>query len=830
MKKIIGLVSVATLVSACGGDPKSSSNMPDTLIPDDFVYSSSSTSSSEPTNPDDIVKQSLPFHETFSATNTRHLFSPSYKALNSNPELSFYHATGGFGENYVPEASTSSWLTANANPKLRLSNGRFTLGQSQQDNTNLTVPGTSNIIPGEFDLSEPYTISFCVNQASGAGNLEIYVDNNTTGGNNSLHGSGNASRIAQQQAGTLVVGERFSVSIPNQIQAKQIGTTSSFLQFRVSSGGNVVFDDLIIETQSKPFTGTVPTCVAEDGIDPEPEVAPAAPNVTAVEGDRQITVSWPHSGVGATYEVFYNTTNSLEGAYDLWENPMSGNSVTIIDLVNGQEYWVFVRATNAVGSSEWSEAKSATPAEPIDPGLDVSRTFKLFSKPADEDLQGSGDPAGLAVDTVVVSDTLNFYNKNGTGLRFRASGAWNYNSSSFVDGATVMVADGEVQAGDLRTYIELPLTPGREVTLTYRLKRTSANIGKVGFLTDTGVVWRSIALSGADTAVFDETFTLPEGHAISSLKLVYSREGASGGGLDLIALRKHYAGETTAELDPLVTDDGSSSSADSSISSSVSSSITSSEASSSSVSSEVSSSSSSSVISSSSVSSSEASSQSPNDGGSSSSQSSITWAPQASENLSFLGASTVVANHSVTANGLSVTATGGNLSTSVFDTYFVSQAVSTGNFRFSARLASVSGDTENLGNSYRFGLLAIAGKDPQDNYASIPAFADVGFYYGNAFTGSRANNKADNSRTRSDITGIGVGSYVAIEIYDDVRDPLKKRIRRLTSTDGETWAEANSTTDVKAVGGDSEWHLGIFAAPGTNNITFEFTDIKIEPL
>lgn len=550
MKKILGLSIAVTFLSACGGDPESSKNIPDTLIPDDFVYSSAS-SSSEPNDNTEIINQSLPFYESFSATNTRHLFSTNYKSLNSNPELSFYHATGGFGENYTPEANTTSWLTANPNPKMRLSNGRFTIGQSQQDNENQTVNGTSKIIPGEFDLSEPYTISFCVNQASGGGNLEIYVDNNTTGANNSLHGSGNASRIAQQQASTLKAGERFSISIPNQVQVKQIGTSTSFLQFRVSSGGNVVFDDLIIETQSKPYTGVIPECIAEDGIDPEPEVVPATPQVTLLEGDKQITVNWPHSGVGASYEVFYNTTNSLEGAYGLSENPMTDNSVTITDLENGQEYWIFVRANNAVGSSEWSLAKSAVPTAPPAPDLEASRTFKIFTKPDDQYLQGTGDPAALVTGQVVVTDLLNFFNKSGSALRFRAAGVWNFNSSSFVDSATVMVADGEVQSGELRSYIEIPITVGREVTLTYRMKRTSSNAGKIAFITDGGIVHKSIAVSGEDTSVFDETFTLLEGHNISSLKLVYSREGGGSGGLDLISLRKHYAGESTPELDRL---------------------------------------------------------------------------------------------------------------------------------------------------------------------------------------------------------------------------------------------------------------------------------------
>src|SRR5690606_8067403 len=190
-----------------------------------------------------IVNETIPFHENFdNAVNTRGFFSADYKALNTDTELPFYYATGGFlDEEGNPSPTATSWITADANRKLQIGNGRFTLGQTRLE-AGTTTADSSIPTWGEFDLSKDYRLSFCVTQVSSpsGSNFEIYVDNNTTGGNNSRYGAGNASRIFQVATHTLILGQRHEVLVPATTGGTLIGTATSFLQFRVSSGGFAV--------------------------------------------------------------------------------------------------------------------------------------------------------------------------------------------------------------------------------------------------------------------------------------------------------------------------------------------------------------------------------------------------------------------------------------------------------------------------------------------------------------------------------------------------------------------------------------------------------------
>lgn len=118
--------------------------------------------------------------------------------------------------------------------------------------------------------------------------------------------------------------------------------------------------------------------------------------------------------------------------------------------------------------------------------------------------------------------------------------------------------------------------------------------------------------------------------------------------------------------------------------------------------------------------------------------------------------------------------------------------------------------------------------NPVASYADLAPWADIGFYVNTtpALTGSRANLKTDGTRSRSDISGLAVGNYVRIEVYDAAGG--LKRVRRLTSTDGITFTQANSTTDFKATDTTDNWFVGLYAAPGVNELTIEFDNIVIE--
>ena len=199
------------------------------------------------------------------------------------------------------------------------------------------------------------------------------------------------------------------------------------------------------------------------------------------------------------------------------------------------------------------------------------------------------------------------------------------------------------------------------------------------------------------------------------------------------------------------------------------------------------------------------------------------------EALSLVGSSTTAPSGSVslsTETAVTLTATGGDLGSTNHHLFFAHQQIAKSDFVFTARIASVTGATGASSNNYRFGLMVMSDIAPVATYAELGAWADVGFYVSptSVLTGSRANSKTDTTRTRSDIAGLAVGNYVRIEVYDA---GLLKRVRRLTSIDGITFTQANSSTDFKATSTTDNWFIGLYAAPGTNNVTIEFDNISI---
>lgn len=218
------------------------------------------------------------------------------------------------------------------------------------------------------------------------------------------------------------------------------------------------------------------------------------------------------------------------------------------------------------------------------------------------------------------------------------------------------------------------------------------------------------------------------------------------------------------------------------------------------------------------------------DTSSSSSSSSIApvWNGEA---LSLVGTSTTEPSGNISVNSataVTLTATGGDLSSANHHMFFAHQQIAKSDFVFTARIASVNGVTTASTNTYRFGLMVMSDINPVASYADLAPWADIGFYVNTtpALTGSRANLKTDGTRSRSDISGLAVGNYVRIEVYDAAGG--LKRVRRLTSTDGITFTQANSTTDFKATDTTDNWFVGLYAAPGVNELTIEFDNIVIE--
>jgi hypothetical protein len=190
--------------------------------------------------------------------------------------------------------------------KMGMSNSRFTIGQILSDLTSPAIPdrkrdttdsptGASLALGswGELNLTEPYRVSFCLVDygisGAGASNLEVWVDNNSGGRQTESIHSISSLLLRTAITGTgiaMVAGNRIVVDVPGDaymvdnsgarvgptlavIQPLDglfmpVGTFSSFLQLRVSSGGYAVISDLIIEYQEQDNAADLTTPCTQD--------------------------------------------------------------------------------------------------------------------------------------------------------------------------------------------------------------------------------------------------------------------------------------------------------------------------------------------------------------------------------------------------------------------------------------------------------------------------------------------------------------------------------------------------------------------------------------
>ncbi len=282
-----------------------------------------------------------------------------------------------------------------------------------------------------------------------------------------------------------------------------------------------------------------------------PLVAPAVPTELVLEsGDQQIVATWNSVDGAETYTVAYNLVNdAVTGATLVEDIPADALSETISQTIsglsNGSSYYVFVKALNAAGESDFTAAASATPVAPAGGDQDYEWNFDASAYQALPGFFANAyDPSGTnnitTSETIHEVDNLLVFLNNGTALRFRGnSSVWNLNGNSWDESSSLVPAIGEA-APALRAYIAIPIDIGREVTLSVTYKQTSSSVasGKIVFIgSDNTVLASKDALAGTDVI----EYTAPEGHALTHIKIIYSREGASGGGIDIGPVAKAYA-------------------------------------------------------------------------------------------------------------------------------------------------------------------------------------------------------------------------------------------------------------------------------------------------
>lgn len=282
---------------------------------------------------------------------------------------------------------------------MAISGARFTVGQLRPDIIDLdyvpddlnygksdTSDAPVNSSWGELDLSEGYSVSFCLRDSGPAGagtggNLEVYVDNNS-GGNQDRSMHGVNSLLLRTPAESLEPGNRMVVNVPGdtylvdnngervgdiiESTATVVGTEQSFLQLRVSSGGYAVMSDLVIEHQSDSMS-SYPVCEADDGLF-EPEM---------LEGQPFVGMPLDANFDQSTDDFFgFEGTNFLAFPDDLtrafYSSTMGTSRFVLQDGVArfGNSNWT-------IGNRHGDDTSEDDTLEDLSGGLDLSEPYRI---------------------------------------------------------------------------------------------------------------------------------------------------------------------------------------------------------------------------------------------------------------------------------------------------------------------------------------------------------------------------------------------------------------------------------------------------------------------
>jgi hypothetical protein len=184
---------------------------------------------------------------------------------------------------------------------------------------------------------------------------------------------------------------------------------------------------------------------------------PGKPRLTASEA--KIIVQWNAVKRAKTYQVYYNRTNTTEGAWVLPEEISAAPgamTATIPDLTNGQAYYVWVKAKNSAGESGYSPSNNTTPHEKE--RLNMNNLNMIIGKAAQyfpNEETGKGDRLSRKQETALadlVADSMVYWiRKHKT--EYQITGTIDF---AFVNGGVIMYALGK---GDI--------TVGKVIRLLY---------------------------------------------------------------------------------------------------------------------------------------------------------------------------------------------------------------------------------------------------------------------------------------------------------------------------------------------------------------------------
>ncbi|MCQ3828641.1 fibronectin type III domain-containing protein [Microbulbifer elongatus] len=870
-KSALALCIMGTL-TACGGGGSSSAGEGDIAdLPEPPPVVVVPPEESGITNTPLPIVENFGEYTGFDQSDTIDFFSPNYKALATadsseyeDARPAFYYPTCCFFDQDDPNMEITvdneerlGIVSDAGDPSLLISNARFSIGQTKSDMAadgkdpkKDSTPGSDGGSGwGELDLSEPYRISFCVASASGSGSkTQIYVNNNTSSEADSIHGGGSlGSRIFDVETGSLIPGQRVVVNVPGDtyleaggvavdIKDVVIGTENSFLQLRVSSGGTAIIDDLLIEKQSEDGQASLPECKPFQAA--EAPKAPEAPGT--VVGDSYVQVGWPDI-LGATgYELAYNTVDSTDGATIVPAADIVGTSHLLDELENGTTYYVFLRAENSAGISDWSPSASATPEAPQGEAcVPTSQVDTVIPWSVYDGCRSPSEEASIVYNTSTPgtfdfgsSDTSMFVaiaNENeenighakldtttDAGARSRGE-VYDIFTEGYPKHFTAIArikADNAAQRGfELQTYfaeagkrVNMMLRPDQGETGEVRLEKfingdTDVKVGEslldgefhiyhIAFtMTDADTLNAKVFVDGSDTPIIDETSTGREdSSANNKLRVGEDSSSAHLAEVDWIIWTTDAmtAAKLPSELvDQLPTTVGEL-----------------------------------------------------GDYGTSTSA----WGGSALDLAGASGSAPVGEVVSSTEDAVTIKASGGSVSSDSVRKFFAYQEV-TAPFTFTARLSSVAladGAAHTVdSNSYRFGIAVMESLDASlsGDIKEVGRFATIDYWVEHgetdvALTGSRAHkldvgDTEQSKRSRSS-ADLALDDLLKIEIIDE--DGTPRVIRSVSKDNGASFTQLNSSAfkdeGMPAAGFPTSWYVGVYGAPG-DELVLEFTDIEI---
>ena len=381
-------------------------------------------------------------------TDTDTFFSSAYKRLSEEPDAGpLYIKTGG---SPVVDPTTGHLI---------LEGDRFSIGNAAA-NPLASTSGSDTVGTGIYNISEGFTISFDVIAHNGGGTFSLYVDNNTTGQDNSVHGAASKFVSIGLSGDELAPGSRFTYTYvpgadvnggdPAADDAKILdpSVTNSFFQLRTDSSASITLDNLRIETVASAVEPVEPTPVEPE----EPEVPVTIPRLG-------LPLSYSLAGIGDDiFSVAFASAEDAEGN-DVPLFVSTGGSVTLVDngiQLDGGRF--------TLGNTDPDNA-SAADNTTLSGALDLSRPYNVvFDVVSAEDTEGD-NKFQIYVDN----------NTSGSANSYLGGDSRFYNEpvTSLVAGTTVTVPG---QVASQNSYLQFRTESGSIVVIdNIRIEYVQAN-------------------------------------------------------------------------------------------------------------------------------------------------------------------------------------------------------------------------------------------------------------------------------------------------------------------------------------------------------------------